>query len=190
VIIARSEGREVAQSVQSHSVFGCREPYGSGIPGDGARGNVVGRFSTYEKTVPAYNGVGGEARALEEVNGGPGVQAGLLVDSSQNSSFLGFGRVERSLQVELQTLGDLVLELELRSEEVGGGPSLGKDQPILKVDVFPLDISRDSIARSVLLTRNFESHVARCQSLDFEGGTLDRVVLEEEVRSGLSEVLY
>ena len=61
---------------------------------------------------------------LEEIDGCPGVQAGLLVDGSHDCRFLRLGRVERSSQVKLQTLCDLVLQLELSSEEVGGGPGL------------------------------------------------------------------
>lgn len=61
---------------------------------------------------------------LEEVNGGAGVEGGLLVDGSQDGGLLRLGRVKSGREVELETLGDLVLELELRAEQVGGGPGL------------------------------------------------------------------
>jgi hypothetical protein len=61
---------------------------------------------------------------LEEVNGGTAVQRGLLVDGRKDGRLLRLGRVEGGREVELETLGDLVLELELGAEDVGGGPGL------------------------------------------------------------------
>jgi hypothetical protein len=52
------------------------------------------------------------------------VQRGLLVDGGQDSGLLRFGGVEGSCQVQLQAFRNEVLQLDLSSEEVGGGPSL------------------------------------------------------------------
>ena len=76
----------------------------------------------------------GDLAHLEEVDGGAGVEGGLLVDGSQNGGLLRLGRVEGGREVELETLGDLVLELELRAEQVGGGPGL--DVSEARVDAF------------------------------------------------------
>lgn len=48
----------------------------------------------------------------------------LLVDGSEDGRLLGLGWVEGGSEVQLQSLGDLVLQLDLGSEEVGGGPGL------------------------------------------------------------------
>jgi hypothetical protein len=61
---------------------------------------------------------------LEEVDGSPGVEGRLLVDGSKDSRLLGLGGVKSGSEVQLQSLGDLVLQLDLGSEEVGGGPGL------------------------------------------------------------------
>jgi len=61
---------------------------------------------------------------LEEVDGSPGVEGRLLVDGSEDSRLLRLGGVKSGSEVQLQSLGDLVLQLDLGSEEVGGGPSL------------------------------------------------------------------
>lgn len=53
------------------------------------------------------------------------MEGGLLVDGSEDGGLLRLGGVERGGEVEFETLGDLVLELELRAEQVGGGPCLG-----------------------------------------------------------------
>jgi len=52
------------------------------------------------------------------------VEGRLLVDGSKDGRLLGLGGVKSSSEVQLQSLGDLVLQLDLGSEEVGGGPSL------------------------------------------------------------------
>lgn len=61
---------------------------------------------------------------LEEVDGGLGVERWLLVDGREDGGLLGLGRVKGGSKVELQALGDLVLELDLGTEQVGGGPCL------------------------------------------------------------------
>ena len=48
----------------------------------------------------------------------------LLVDGSKDGRLLGLGGVKSGSEVQLQSLGNLVLQLDLGSEEVGGGPSL------------------------------------------------------------------
>jgi len=52
------------------------------------------------------------------------VEGRLLVDGSKDSRLLGLGGVKSGSEVQLQSLGDLVLQLDLGSEEVGGGPGL------------------------------------------------------------------
>lgn len=48
----------------------------------------------------------------------------LLVDGSKDGRLLALGGVKSGSEVQLQSLGNLVLQLDLGSEEVGGGPSL------------------------------------------------------------------
>lgn len=52
------------------------------------------------------------------------MQRRLLVDGSQDGRLGGLSGVEGGSKVKLQALGNLVLELELSSENVGGGPTL------------------------------------------------------------------
>ena len=53
------------------------------------------------------------------------MQARLLVDRGEDGCLLRLGRVEGTGEVELEALGDEVLEFDLGSEEVGRGPCLG-----------------------------------------------------------------
>ena len=124
VVVAGAEGGEVAQTVEGHGVLRGGEANGSGVSGDGTGGAIVRGLGTDKEAVTADDGVGGEGGALEEVDGGSGVERGLLVDGSEDSRLLGLGRVEGRGQVKLETLGDEVVDLDLGSEEVGGGPGL------------------------------------------------------------------
>lgn len=54
------------------------------------------------------------------------MERGLLVDGSEDGSLGRLGGVEGGSEVELQALGDLVLELNLGAEEVGSGPGLSR----------------------------------------------------------------
>lgn len=70
------------------------------------------------------------------------MERGLLVDGSEDGGLGRLGRVEGGSEVELQALGDLVLELNLGAEEVGGGPGL---RGVSRVRVS--SVSRSSLAR-------------------------------------------
>lgn len=124
VVVRGGKGRQVAQAVQGDGVLGGRKADGTGVTGNGTRGDVVGGLGTDEEAITADDSVGGESGALEEVDGGAGVERGLLVDGSDNGRLLRLGGVQGGRNVELEALGDLVLELELGAEQVGGGPGL------------------------------------------------------------------
>lgn len=125
---------------------------------------------------------------LEKVNNSTTVQARLLVDGSNDRALLALGRVQRGREVQLETLGDLVLELDLGTEQVGRGPCLGEDDAVLKVDVLALDVTGDGVRLGVTRTGNLEGRRVR-SGLDLERSTVDRVVLEEQVGRRLAEVL-
>lgn len=61
---------------------------------------------------------------LEEVYGGLGVDSGVLEDGGDDGSLSVLLGVEGGGKVELEALGELVLELNLGSENVGGSPDL------------------------------------------------------------------
>ncbi len=60
----------------------------------------------------------GNRTNLENVKESTGVETGLLVDSSEQSRLLATIREEGGCQVELQTLGKVVLCLYLSAEDV------------------------------------------------------------------------
>lgn len=124
VVVRGGEGGEVAETVEGDGVLGGRVAKSTSVAGDGTGLDVVRALGTDKEAVVANNGVGGEGGALEDVGGGTGVERGLLVDGSEDGTLLRLGGVEGGSKVKLQSLGDLVLELDLGAEDVGGGPSL------------------------------------------------------------------
>jgi hypothetical protein len=64
VVVAGSEGAEVAETVEGDGVLGGREADGTSVAGDSAREDVVRGLGTDQEAVPADNGVGGEGGAL------------------------------------------------------------------------------------------------------------------------------
>jgi len=124
VVVAGAEGGEVSETVEGDGVFRGGEANGTGVSGDSTGGDVVRGFGTDKETVPTDNSVGSEGWALEEVDSGTGVEGRLLVDGSENGRLARLGRVQGGSEVELEALGDKVVELDLGSENVGGGPGL------------------------------------------------------------------
>jgi hypothetical protein len=66
---------------------------------------------------------------------------------------------------------------------------LGEGQAVLEVDVLSLNVTGDSGRVGITDTSNLEDDIGRGGSLDLEGDTVGWVVLDEEVGSGLAEIL-
>lgn len=116
------------------------------------------------------------------------MQARLLVDSIEESRLLALLGEQRSGQVKLETLGNLVVEFDLGLEDIRGCPSLGENKTVLEVGVFGLNITGDGRAL-LLAASNFESHTGRGLGLDLERGSVEWVVLSKEVIGGLAKIL-
>lgn len=141
-------------------------------------------MKVHTKNVSRFEKLGyrSEYRAdLEEVDGGSGVNAGLLVDGGNDGALLVLDRVEGGQKVQLEASGDLVLELDLGSEDVRGGPSLSDGDAVLGVNPFPLDITGYGARLGVTETGNLEAGGER-GSLNLERSAVDGVVLEQEIR--------
>jgi hypothetical protein len=153
------------------------------------------------------HGVSGEGRSLEDVEEGASVERRLLVDGSHESRpGLGSGE-EVSLNIELEayrfpstrsangvqrkystrgkrrTLGDLVLELNLSLEDVGGGPGLSEGDAVLGVDVLALDVTSDGVGLGVAGSSDLEGDVVGSAGLPKggkEGGSKLASILESK----------
>jgi len=169
VVIARGKGAQVGEAVESDRVLGCRETDGSRILGDAGLSDIVGCFGTDEEAITTEHGVSGKCGALYEkeahsarnvkgiterdknitrtnlkdIQHCAGVEAWLLVGRAEVHRLCALVRVERGGGVELEALGDLVLELDLGAERVVGGPGLGDGETVDLVRVFALEVAGD-----------------------------------------------
>jgi hypothetical protein len=126
---------------------------------------------------------------LEDIKESTAVEARLLVGGSEHAGLDVLLRVETGGQVELETLGHVVLELNLGAEDVCGRPCLSEDKPVRLVGVLGLDVTVDSRAFRVAETGDAESSARRGVGFDLEGGTVEVVVLAKQVVGRLAEIL-
>lgn len=126
---------------------------------------------------------------LEEVEGRTGVEAALLVHGAEDSGLRALLRGEAGGEVELEALGNLVLELDGVAEDVGGGPGLGDGESVGLVGPLALDVAVDDVGLGVLGAGDLEGDVGSGVGLDLKGGAVEGVLLLEEVVGRLAKVL-
>ena len=125
---------------------------------------------------------------LEDIKESTGVEAWLLVCAGQQGGLGALLRQQRGRKIELQTLGNLVLELNLSPKHVRGRPCLGEGEAVVFVVVLGLEVAGDS-GLGIPNKSNLEVHARRRGGLDVKSGAVDGKVLAQEVIGGFSEVL-
>jgi len=125
---------------------------------------------------------------LEDVKESTGVEAGLLVCGSQQGGLGTLLRQKGGSEIELQTLGNLILEFNLSPKHVRGRPGLGKSETVMLEVVLGLDVAGDS-GLGVPDKGYLEVHARGCGGLGFKSGAVDGEILAEEVIGGFSEIL-
>lgn len=71
------------------------------------------------------------------------MKARLLIGRAEEHRLCVLVRVKSAGGVELKALSDLVLELDLGAERVGGGPGLSDSQAVALVRVLALEVAGD-----------------------------------------------
>ena len=207
VVVAGSESRSITQAMNGNSVVGSAEADSTGVAGKATLSNVVRRFATNEESVTTEDCVGSERWSLnsnfrsfqghvrriqvtnlEDIKESAGVETRLLVNGSQQGRLGAFLRQQSSSEVELQTLGNLVLELNLGAKHVRGRPGLGESETVVLEVVLGLDVAGDS-SLGISDESSLEGHAGRRGGLHIESGAVNGEVLAEEVIGGLSKVL-
>ena len=125
VVRGGEEGQVVAGSDGSR-VLGNGVTDGSRVLGDGSLVDVVATLSTDEEALVAEDSVEVGGGAVQQVEEGTGVQVGLLEVQVELGTLGLLSGLVLSEDLSLEALGDVVVELELGVEGVGGGPSLGQ----------------------------------------------------------------
>ena len=118
------------------------------------------------------------------------METALLVDGAEDGGLGTLLGGERGGEVKLETLGNLVLELDGVAEDVGGGPGLGDGEAVGLVGPLTLEVTGDDVGLAVLVACDLEGDVGRGDGLDLEGGAVEGVLLVQEVIGGLAKVLW
>ena len=129
------------------------------------------------------------------------MNAGSLVDCIQNrvlgdalcllfgTGFVHIFGMDRGVQLDLETVDNVVVELNNGVESVAGGPGLGEGKAVLAVGVFGLNICAHCTGGSSLVTNNLEDDTGGGGGLDLKSGMTDGVFLVEQVIGALSKIL-
>ena len=128
VVVAGGEEGQVVAGSDGSRVLGNAVTDGSGVLGDGSLVDVVATLSTDEEALVAEDGVEVGSGALQEVEEGTGVQVGLLEVEVELGTLGLLSGLVLGEDLSLEALGDVVVELELGVESIGGGPGLGEGE--------------------------------------------------------------
>ena len=161
--------------MKGEGVFGSIIASGNRITRNVTLGNVVCSLSSNKESVTSNNSVGGESRSLghqfrlglsekdgtnlQQIKNSAGVKAGLLICGIDQSRLGVLVRLEGGGNINFETLGNLVINLEETTEDIGGSPSLGEGQAVFAVGIFCFELARDSIGLVVTITRDFEGDI-------------------------------
>ena len=128
MVVAGGEDAQVVAGGDGSGVLGNAVTDSSGVLGDGGLLDVVSTLSTDEEALVAENSVEVGGGAVQEVEEGTGVQVRLLEEEVELGTLGLLSGLVLGEDLGLETFGDVVVELELGVEGVGGGPSLGEGE--------------------------------------------------------------
>lgn len=117
------------------------------------------------------------------------METGLLVGGGKQGGLLAAVGKKGSGKVKLETLGEVVLSLNLSLQDVGSGPSLSEDEAVGLVRVLGLNVGVDVVGLGVLDTKDLERDIGRSRGLDLELGTTDLEITAQKVVGGFTEIL-
>lgn len=118
------------------------------------------------------------------------MKARLLIGRTEEDRLCVLLGVENGGSLELEAFGDLVVELDLIADRVGGVPRLGDGQAVGLVGVLGLEVTKDVRRFRVTVSVDLEGDVRGCRGFNLERGTVEVVVFAEEVIGGFAKVLY
>lgn len=128
VVVRGGKDAEVVGGSDGGAVLGGGVANGGRVGGDGGLVDVVTSRGTGEEALVADDGVNVGGGALEEVEKGAAVEAGLLEEQVELGALGGGGGEEVEETLKLQALGEGVVDLELGVENVGSVPGLGEGE--------------------------------------------------------------
>lgn len=128
MVVAGGENAQVAASSDGGSVLRNAVADGSGVLGDGSLLDIVATLSTDNEALVAEDSVEVGSGATEEVEESTSVQVGLLEVEVELGALGLLGGKVLGEDLSLETLGNIVVELELGVESISSSPSLGEGE--------------------------------------------------------------
>lgn len=189
VVVAGRVGAQVAQTVEGDGIVGSVEASTKVVSAQLTILDIVAGFSTGKEAITSEDSISSERGALEEVKVLTGVQTGLLVGGGEKSVLSLLVGHQGGHQLELESLGNVVLELNVVAEHVGSRPCLGESHAVLSVLPLGFQVTVDSLRLGVSDAENAEGDTVRCAGLDLERVAVNGVVLGEQVAGSLAKIL-
>lgn len=134
MVVAGGEQRQVVAGGDGSRVLGNAVADGSRVLGDGGLGDIVATLGTNQEALVAEDGVEVGGGAVQEVEEGTGVQVGLLEVEVELGTLGLLGGLVLGQDLSLEALGNVVVQLKLGVQSVGGGPSLGEGEACTKTN--------------------------------------------------------
>lgn len=133
VVVRSSEDAQIVSSGDGGAVLGSSVANSGAVGGDSGLVDVVAGRGTSEETLVADSGVNVGNGTLEEVEEGTAVEARLLEEEVEFGALAGGGGKEVEETLELEALGEGVIDLNLGVEGVGGVPGLGQSEACTRI---------------------------------------------------------
>ena len=125
MVIARGEDAQVVRRRNSCSIASLAVAGREAVFRHGCFLDIIPTFRADQESFVAEGQVNGRDRALEEVDEGADVDVGLLVVEVELSTVGALCWQVVGEDLSFEAFGQVVFELELGVEAVGGGPCLG-----------------------------------------------------------------
>jgi hypothetical protein len=113
---------------------------------------------------------------VEEVKSCPRVVTGLLESQVKETAVDTLFWVESGVSLDLETLGELVLNLKLRLDHVGGSPGVGKDGTVFWLGVLGLEVTNNVSRLGVVASSDLEGDIGGSLGLNLETNSLEWVI--------------
>lgn len=107
------------------------------------------------------------------------MKTGLLVDEVQESALGTLIGGDRRIDINLEALGELVVNLHKGFESVGSRPRVGEGETVSFVRVLRLDVTDNEVRLGSLYAGDFESDAGWRSCLNLEPGLAEGIVLAE-----------
>lgn len=128
MVVGSGKGAQVVGGGDGGAVLGSDVADGGAVAGQGGLVDIIAGAGTGQEALVADDGIDVGGRALEQVEEGAAVEAGLLEEQVELGALGGGGGQEVEETLELEALGEGVADLNLGVEGVGGVPGLGQGQ--------------------------------------------------------------